>query len=91
MSPASAISNTVLLCETPPWGNVYYGIDPDKLIHVFQYNKRDLKGVVREELMTEYLNPNRYPVILSSAIQPDFATDTLLLVVRRLLESFDNK
>ena len=65
-------------------------IDPDKIALVFQYNKRDLPGVLSVAEMTEMLEPGRAPVTEASAINGTGVTATLRAAIARILENLKN-
>jgi len=65
-------------------------IDPDKIALVFQYNKRDLPGVLSVAEMTEMLEPGRAPVTEASAINGAGVTATLRAAIARILENLKN-
>jgi len=65
-------------------------IDPEKIALVFQYNKRDLPGVLSVAEMTEMLSPGRAPVIEASAINGTGVTATLRAAIARILENLKN-
>ena len=47
--------------------------------------------VVKEDIMTQYLNTNRYPFISASAIKVGSSTDTLLFATKHLLAKLDKE
>jgi mutual gliding-motility protein MglA len=62
-------------------------LDPEKVAIVFQYNKRDIPGVVSVAEMTEYLQPGNAPVVEAAAIEGKGVSATLRAAVTRILDN----
>jgi mutual gliding-motility protein MglA len=77
-----AIEYTNLLIEQQ-------GINPEDIVHVYQYNKRDAIDIIKKEILDQYLNPNRYHCLSANVNEPGSAMETLLSVAKKLLNKIE--
>lgn len=62
-----------------------YGYEAKQIPLVFQYNKRDIKGVMQKEEMSEFLNIHSKPEIEAEAINGKGVYDTLRTITKLVL------
>ena len=77
-----AIEYTNLLIEQQ-------GINPEEIVHVYQYNKRDAADIIKKEILDQYLNPNRYHCLSTNVNEHGSAMKTLLSVANKLLHKIE--
>lgn len=62
-----------------------HGYEPKQMPIIFQYNKRDIKGVMQKEEMSEFLNIHSNPEIEAEAINGKGVYDTLRTITKLVL------
>ncbi len=69
----------------------FVGLDIEKIPLVIQFNKRDLKNIIAEDVISRTWEPTGIPVVLSSALAGYGVVETFSMLVELTYDNIDRK